>query len=76
MSSACRSGQRLFELLLDAEGIGGSACPEFQQRMPIARAPGRERECVAPPARGRRDATHSAAPRRLLEIQSGVPEIY
>jgi hypothetical protein len=44
--------------------------------MPIARAPGRERECVAPPARGRRDATHSAAPRRLLEIQSGVPEIY
>src|SRR5664279_3213259 len=31
--------QRLFELLLDAQGIGRGARPEFPQRMPIALAP-------------------------------------
>jgi hypothetical protein len=31
--------QRLFELLFDAEGIGGGARPEFSQRVPIALAP-------------------------------------
>jgi hypothetical protein len=38
--------QHLFELLL-AERVGGGARPEFPQRMPIARAPARERERVA-----------------------------
>jgi hypothetical protein len=31
--------QRFFELLFDAQGIGGGACPEFPQRVPIALAP-------------------------------------
>ena len=31
--------QRLFELLLEAEGIGRGACPEFPQGMAIALAP-------------------------------------
>ena len=31
--------QRLLELLFDAEGIGGGACPEFPQRVQIALAP-------------------------------------
>ena len=43
MGALCRRlavlRQRLFELLFDAESIGGGARPEFPQRMPIALAP-------------------------------------
>jgi hypothetical protein len=35
-------GQRVFEFLFDAERVGGGACPEFPERMPIALAPGDE----------------------------------
>src|ERR1700730_3824515 len=42
-ASSCRRlavrRQRLFELLFDAEGVGGGARPEFPQRMTIALAP-------------------------------------
>jgi hypothetical protein len=36
---AVRRRQRFFELLFDAEGVGGGARPEFPQRMPVALAP-------------------------------------
>src|ERR1700732_1101676 len=67
--------QLLLELLLDAEGIGRGACPEFPQRMPIVLAPAHETLMVFPAlaekgddAVGelavnisrRRDAAHSA----------------
>jgi hypothetical protein len=45
---ACRPAPAPFELLLDAEGVGGGACPEFPQGMAIALAPADQSLMVFP----------------------------
>ena len=55
--------QRFFELLFDAERVGGGARPEFPQRIPIARPPGDQRpeRPPLPPNRSRRSRVRGPA---------------
>jgi hypothetical protein len=82
-SALCRRlvdlGQRLLELLFDAECIGGGARLEFPQGMPIALAPSDQSLMVfSALAEEADDAVGRLAEglRRMLVIQCAVPGIY
>ena len=71
--SACRAPAPS-RTLVDAESITGGACPEFPQGMPVALAPGREREQIAPAlAEEGDDAAGELAERHRVERRGVEP---